>query len=135
MTSIVIIEDHALFREGLKCLLREYAGVEVTGEAPDGEKGIKLVEKLKPAVVLLDLVLPGLDGLEVLRRLRKLTKVLAVSMRRDEGFVVDALRTGAAGYVVKEDSFSDLLQGLDAVVQGRRFISGSLDVGRISKLA
>lgn len=134
MVSIVIIEDHTLMREGLRSLLREHPNLKVVGEASEGKHGLRLVEKLKPDVVLLDLVLPGLHGLEVLRKARKFSTVLAISMRTDDAFVAEALLNGATGYVIKEDSFAELMEALQAVLKGQRFISRKLDHRRINRL-
>ena len=134
MASILIIEDHTLFREGLKSLLHGHEQLEIVGEASEGREGIKLAERLKPDLVLLDLILPGMHGLEVLRKLQKLTKVLAVSMRIDELFVAEAIKSGAAGYVVKEDSFSELLSAIRAALKGQRYLSHKLDGKKIGRL-
>ena len=134
MASILIIEDHTLFREGLKSLLKERPNLSVVGEASEGKEGLKLAEKLRPDLVLLDLVLPGMHGLEVLRRLHSISRVLAVSMRIDDLFVVEALKSGALGYVVKEDSFAELLQGIQAALKGQRYISRRLDIKRINRM-
>ncbi len=134
MASILIVEDHTLFREGLKSLLQGQKELNVVGEAGEGREAIKLAEKFKPDLVLLDLILPGMHGLEVLRKLQKLTKVLAVSMRIDDLFVAEALNSGAAGYVVKEDSFSELLIAIQAVFKGQRYLSRKLDSKKIGRL-
>src|SRR5687767_15099770 len=132
--SVVIIEGHTLMREGLRALLREEPNLKIVGEASEGKHGLRLVEKLRPDVVLLELILPGLHGLEVLRKVRKFAAVLAVSMRTDDVFVAEALLSGATGYVVKEDSFSELMEALRAVLKGQRFISRRLDHRRINRL-
>jgi DNA-binding NarL/FixJ family response regulator len=134
MVTIVIIEDHTLVREGLKSLLREHPEFKIAGEASDGKHGLKLVEKHKPDLVLLDLILPGLHGLEVLRKLRRFSKVLAVSMRSDEAFVAEAFLNGASGYVIKEDSFAELMDALHSVSKGQRFMSRKLDHRRIGRV-
>ncbi len=134
MASILIIEDHALFREGLKSLLEGRSELQVVGEAADGKEGLRLAEKLEPDLSLLDLVLPGMHGLEVLRRLQKTSKVLAVSMRIDDLFVVEALKSGASGYVVKEDSFAELLFAIEASLKGERYISRQLNTRKIERL-
>ena len=134
MASILIIEDHTLFREGLKSLLKERNDLRIVGEASEGKEGIRLAEKLKPDLVLLDLILPGMHGLEALRRLQKISKVLAVSMRIDDLFVVEALKSGALGYVVKEDSFAELLQAIQAALKSQRYISRRLDVKKINRM-
>lgn len=132
--SIVIIEGHTLMREGLRALLREEPNLKIVGEASEGKQGLRLVEKLRPDLVLLELILHGLHGLEVLRKIRKFSNVLAVSMRTDEAFVAEAMLSGATGYVVKEDSFSELMEALRAVLRGQRFISRRLDHRRIHRL-
>jgi two-component system, NarL family, response regulator NreC len=134
MASILIIEDHTLFREGLKSLLQTRDDLELIGEASEGKEGIRLAEKLKPDLVLLDLILPGMHGLQVLRKLPKTAKILAVSMRIDELFVAEALKSGADGYVVKEDSFAELLQAIQAVLKDQRYLSRKLDSKRINRL-
>ena len=118
MVSIVLIEDHTLVREGLKALLRERPDFKVVDEASEGKHGIKLVERHKPDLVLLDMVLPGLHGLEVLRKVRRFSKVLALSMRSDEAFIAEAFANGVAGYIVKEDSFNELIDGPPCRAQG-----------------
>jgi DNA-binding NarL/FixJ family response regulator len=134
MVSSVMIEDHTLVREGLKALLREHPEFKVVGEASEGKHGLKLVEKHKPDLVLLDLILPGLHGLEVLRKIRRYSKVLAISMRSDEAFVAEAFLNGVAGYVIKEDSFAELMDALHAVLKGQRFMSRKLDQRRINRV-
>ncbi len=134
MASILIIEDHTLFREGLKSLLQTRSNLKLIGEAADGKEGIRLAEKLKPDLVLLDLMLPGMHGLQVVRKLDKAAKVLAVSMRIDELFVAEALNSGADGYVIKEDSFAELLQAIDAVLKGHGYLSQKLDSKKITRL-
>jgi two-component system response regulator NreC len=134
MASILIIEDHALFREGLKSLLQTRNDLRLVGEASEGKEGIRLAEKLKPDLVLLDLILPGMHGLQVLRKLQKRSKVLAVSMRIDELFVAEALKSGAVGYVVKEDSFNELLQAIQSALKSQRYLSRKLDAKKIGRL-
>jgi DNA-binding NarL/FixJ family response regulator len=134
MVSIVMIEDHTLVREGLKALLRDRTDLKIVGEASEGKQGLKLVERHKPDVVLLDLILPGLHGLEVLRKARKHSKVVAISMRSDEAFVAEAFVNGVSGYVIKEDSSDELIDALHTVIKGQRFISRKLDHRRINRV-
>ena len=129
-----MIEDHTLVREGLKALLRERTDLKIVGEASEGKQGLKLVERHKPDLVLLDLILPGLHGLEVLRKARKYSKVVAISMRSDEAFVAEAFVNGVAGYVIKEDSSDELVEALQTVLKGQRFISRKLDHRRINRV-
>ena len=134
MVTIVIIEDHTLVREGLKALLRERSDFKVVGETSDGKHGLRLVEKYKPDLVLLDLILPGLHGLELLRKVRRFSKALAISMRSDEAFVAEAFANGVSGYVLKEDSFTELVDALHTILKGERFISRRLDQRRIDRV-
>lgn len=135
MTTVIIIDDHVLFREGLKCLIEAEPRLQIVGEAGDGRTGIKLVERLKPTVVLLGLILAvGPHGLEVLRQLRSKSKLLALSMRSDEAFVAEAILSGADGYVVRGDGFHELLKAIEAVMENRRFISAGLNKQRITGL-
>ena len=129
-----MIEDHTLMREGLKALLCSRPDLKLVGEASEAKHGLKLVERHKPDLVLLDLVLPGLQGLEVVRKLRKHSKVVAVSMRSDEAFVAEAFVNGIAGYVIKEDSFNELVEALHTVLKGQRFMSRKLDQRRINRV-
>jgi len=131
MTTVVLAEDHTLVREGLSSLLARDPTLKIVGEANDGVEAVKLVEKLKPGVLLLDLMLPRLHGLDVLRRVHKLqtTKVVVVSMHADEPHVSEAFRNGAGGYVLKDSSATELLQAIRAVLSDRRYLSPSLAAG------
>ncbi|HMJ88810.1 MAG TPA: response regulator transcription factor [Candidatus Acidoferrum sp.] len=129
MTTIVLAEDHKLVREGLCSLLKRDPTLKVVGEANDGLDAIKLVETLKPGLLLLDLMMPRIHGLEVLRQVRKLqtTRVIVVSMHTGEPHVSEAFRNGASGYVLKDSSVAELLQAIKAALAGRLYISPALD--------
>ncbi|HTD66188.1 MAG TPA: response regulator transcription factor [Candidatus Limnocylindria bacterium] len=128
MITIVLADDHNLVREGLKHLLKEESLFKLVGEARDGLEAVKLVEKLEPTILLLDLMMPRLHGLEVIRQVRKLnkTKVIVVSMYSDEPYVVEAFRNGATGYVLKDSTGSELVRAIRTVSAGTRFLSPSL---------
>ena len=128
MTTVVLADDHNLVREGLKHLLRDGHALKLVGEACDGLQALEMVEKLRPSVLLLDLMLPRLHGLEVIRRVRKTsaTKIIVVSMYSDEPYVIEAFRNGAMGYVLKESTSAELLQAIHAVEAGNRYLSPSL---------
>lgn len=130
MTTIVLAEDHNLVREGLKHLLRDDNTLKLVGEAEDGLLAVKLVEKLKPDLLLLDLMIPRLHGLEVIRQVRKEkkceTKVIVISMHSDEPYVMEAFRNGAMGYVLKDSTPAELLQAIRVVLNGGRYLSPSL---------
>jgi DNA-binding NarL/FixJ family response regulator len=131
MTTIVLAEDHKLVREGLSLLLARDPTLEIVGEANDGEQAVKLVEKLKPGLLLLDLMLPRLHGLDVLRKVRKFrtTKVVVVSMHADEPHVSEAFRNGADGYVLKDSGATELLKAIRSVLSDHRYLSPSLPSG------
>jgi len=124
---VVIVDDHTLIRQGLVKLLTEDLSVEVVGHAGTGRSALALVTKHKPDLLLLELMLPDMGGMELLRKVSDQTKVLVLSIRNDAGFVADALRNGAAGYVVKEESARDLGKAMRAVMRGRKYVSPRLN--------
>lgn len=129
MIRIAIAEDHALVRDGLRRLLESEPIFTVVGEAATGLEAVEIAERLAPDVLLLDLTLPRLHGLDVLTRLqsRKRTKALIVSMHGDPPSVLEALRLGACGFCLKESPASDLLQGIRTVNGGGCHVSASLE--------
>ena len=125
MTTIVIAEDHHIVRDGLKALLASEESFSLVGEAADGLTAIDLVAKHQPDILLLDLMIPRLHGLEVAARVHrefKNTKVVILSMHADEPYVAEALRNGASGYVVK-DSMVNLVEAVKSVAAGQRYLS------------
>lgn len=128
MVTIVLAEDHALVRKGLRTLLETESTFRLLAEAQEGLEAIHLVEKLHPDVLLLDLTIPRLHGLEVIKRVRQDTKtqVIVVSMHSDEPYVVEALKSGASGYVLKESTPEELVQAIRTVAGGGHFVSPSL---------
>ena len=128
-TSIVLADDHQVVRQGLRALLEAEPGFKVVGDAGDGLTAISLVDSLRPDVLLLDLMMPGLNGQEVTRRARKLspkTRIVVLSMHSSEPYVMEALRNGAAGYVLKDASCADLIHAVREVMAGRRYLSPPL---------
>jgi DNA-binding NarL/FixJ family response regulator len=125
---VAIVEDHQLVREGLVALLKSEPVIDLVGEAADGLQGVEMVEKLKPDVLLLDLRIPRLHGIEVLRQLRdqQNTRVVVVSMHSDEPYIVEALKNGVSGYVLKDSPRAELLQAIRTAADGGQYIAESL---------
>ena len=129
MTTIVLADDHQIVRQGLRALLEAEPGFSVTGEAADGLEVADLVQSVQPDVLILDIKMPGLNGLEVIRQVRRRTPdtyVVILSMYANEAYVMEALRNGAAGYVLKGASSTDLVQAVREVAEGRRYLSPPL---------
>jgi len=126
MTAIVLADDHTIVRQGLRLLLEAEPDFSVVGEASDGLEVTGLVDRLRPDVLVLDLMMPGVSGLEVTRNVCQQfpeTSVVILSMHADESYVLAALKNGAAAYVLKDAGADDLLQAVREVVQGRRYLS------------
>lgn len=129
MTRVVIAEDHQIVREGIRTLLENAVCCEVVGEAGDGREALEVVEEEQPDVLVVDLSMPELNGLEVIRRVheqRPEVGVIVLSMHGDAGYVAQALQAGASGYLVKEDTTEHLVEAIERVEQGRRFFSPRL---------
>jgi len=129
MTTIVLADDHHLVRQGLRALLEAEAGISVIGEAGDGLEALQLVEQLSPNILVLDLMMPGLNGLEVTRQLAKIspkTRIVVLSMYANEAYVLEALANGASAYVLKDSQSGDLLHAVREVAAGRRYLSPPL---------
>src|SRR4051794_17529757 len=117
--KVAIAEDHRLVREGLKALLTADGTLELVGEASDGLQAVETVERQKPDVLLLDLRMPRLHGLEVIRQIKpNKTKVVIVSMHSDEPYLVEAVKCGVRGYVLKDSPPAELIQAIKAVAGG-----------------
>ncbi len=127
--DILLADDHDVVRQGLRALLESEADLRVVGEAVDGLEVVPQVEKLRPHLVILDIKMPGLNGLDVARMVRARapeTKIIMLSMFSDEAYVVQALRNGASAYVLKESKASDLLEAVRTVAAGGRYLSPPL---------
>ena len=119
--KVLIVDDHALLRDGIRALLRVYDEIEVVGEASDGDESIKKALELAPDVILMDIVMPKMDGLEATRRIRKkvpTAKVLFLTQYETKEYMLSAIKAGAAGYIPKKALGSELLTAILTVNQG-----------------
>jgi len=127
--KVLVADDHTILRQGIKALLDNQAGIEVIGEAKDGREALTLIERLLPDVILMDIGMPGLNGLEATRRIKKKfpeIKVLVLTMYTNEEYVFQILHAGANGYLVKETAFQDLISAIKAVYRDEAFMSPSI---------
>jgi len=122
---VMLADDHALFRAGIRSLLETIEGVEIVGEARDGQEALRMVAERSPDVLLLDVGLPELNGIEVAERLRETpgTRVLILSMFANEEFVLRSLRAGAVGYLLKDSTVEELATALRSVADGGSYLS------------
>lgn len=135
--SIIIIDDHPLFREGLKTIISRDDRFKVIGEAGSGHKGLEITKRLKPDLVIVDISLPDQSGIQLTRDLRRLfseTKILIVSMHSKIDYIAEAFQAGATGYVVKESASERLLQGLKSVVKGDYYLDSSVSHAVVENL-
>jgi two-component system response regulator NreC len=135
MIKVVVVDDHTILRQGIKALLDNQEGIEVVGEAKDGREALKIIEETLPDVILMDIAMPGLNGLEATRRIKKKfpkTKVLVLTMYTNEEYIFQILNAGANGYLVKETAFQDLISAIKAVYRDEAFMSPSISKKVIS---
>ena len=129
MTTIVLADDHVVVRQGLRALVESDPRCVIVGEAADGLEAIELVKRKKPQVLIVDLMMPRLNGLDTTRKVLRLklnTRVIILSMCGDEAYVLEAMKAGAAAYVAKESCGNELLQAICEVVAGRHYLSPRL---------
>jgi two-component system invasion response regulator UvrY len=126
MIRVLLVDDHDLVRLGIKRLLSDANGIEVVGEAATGEEGIKQVKALQPSVVLMDVKMPGMGGLEATKRIHRQypdVKILVVTVYGDEPYPSRVLQAGAMGYLTKGASIDEMVQAIRSVNVGKRYIS------------
>ncbi|MEG3641372.1 response regulator transcription factor [Magnetococcus sp. PR-3] len=130
MIRIIMADDHTIFRQGLAHLLSAHSEVEIIGEAGRGDEALELIRSLKPDVALLDISMPGLNGLDVVKQVVSeglTTRLLLLTMHDDPTLAIKADQAGALGYVVKDNAFSELQDAIAAVAAGKRFISAVVE--------
>jgi len=126
---VLLAEDHTIVRQGLRSLLESAAGIEVIGEAEDGREAIQKVGQLRPDVVVMDITMPALNGLQATRQIKRQfpeVKVLILTMHANEEYIFQILRVGASGYVVKQAAVTELVSAIQAVYRGDSFLSPSI---------
>ena len=129
MIRIIIAEDHNLVRAGLRALVEKTGEISVVGEATNGQEAIELAEKLKPDILLMDIMMPRLNGIQTAEKIREYkipTQVLLLSMYADAGLVHQALKSGARGYVLKTSVSEELFRAIKAVANGETFLSSRI---------
>ena len=123
---IVIAEDHRILRDGLRALISSNPDLDILGEAEDGRDAIRCVEKLVPDLILLDLSMPRMNGMEAINEIKKQspeTKILVLTVHRTEEYILATLRAGANGYVLKDATHAELLMAIKSVLMGKRYLS------------
>ena len=123
--KILLVDDHAMFRAGIKALIEAEDRLEVVGEASTGDEGVDKVRELKPDIVIMDLSMPGSNGLEATRRIAALelnTSVLVLTVHAEEEYLVPVVEAGASGYLTKTSADTDLLEAIKVVARGQVFL-------------
>jgi DNA-binding NarL/FixJ family response regulator len=126
---VVIAEDYTILREGLRALLSSDPVFEIVGEAADGREAIECVERLKPAVVLMDLSMPRMNGMDAIREIKRrsaATKILVLTVHKAEEYILSTLKAGADGYVLKDAHQAELMMAIKSVLSGKHFISPAI---------
>lgn len=127
--KLLIVDDHPLFREGLKTIIAASTGYTVVGEAGNGKDGLKMIRNLQPDIVLVDISMPNMNGIQFIREAEKIiekSRFIIISMHSEADYIVEAFHAGASGYMVKESAASQLMKCLDSVSEGEIFLDSSL---------
>jgi DNA-binding NarL/FixJ family response regulator len=134
---IVLVDDHKIMRNGIKSLLKDQSQLEVVGEAADGREASKLVRDTKPDLVIMDITMAGLNGIEATRQMTSDMPglaVIALSMHRDARYVMGMLDAGAKGYVLKDSDFDELIQAIMTIAEGHTYLSPSISDALVENL-
>jgi|SRR4030095_6087666 DNA-binding NarL/FixJ family response regulator len=137
MSSVLVVDDHTVIRRGIQSILQAWPEWEISGEAANGEEAIRLAQDLKPDIVLMDISMPGMGGLEAtraIRRVRPEAKVLLLTLHDSLEWVQTAFQAGARGYLLKSDTEGELIRALTVVAGNGIYASPSLDPERVKKI-
>ena len=129
MTRVVIADDHAIVRAGLRSLIHDDAGLDLIGEAAGGYEAIELVEKNRPDVLVLDISMPDLDGISVTRKLKQShpdLRILILTLHDDQALIREAIKAGASGYILKRAAESELLSAIQVILRGDLYVDPSV---------
>ena len=132
--KILIVEDHTILREGLKALLTTNPDIEIAGEAGDGREALYLVEKLAPDLVMMDLSMPRMDGMQAIREIKwrwPKTKILCLTVHKTEEYILTTLKAGADGYLLKDANYQEMMTAVRSVLAGKRYLSPGISEGVI----
>jgi len=127
--KIILADDHKIVRQGMRSLLESHPGFEVVGEASDGEEALKLMETLSPDIAFMDVMMPNLNGIEAAKIARQRglkTKLIFLSMHANSTYAVRALQSGALAYLLKDSDFTEILQAIQNVMEGKRYLSAAM---------
>lgn len=127
--KLILVDDHNLVRQGMRSLLEAHPEFQVIGDGRDGQEALKLIETLAPDIAFMDVMMPNLNGIEATSLVRQRglkTRVIILSMHANPNYAVRALHAGALGYVLKDSDFSEILQAIDNVMQGKRYLSSAI---------
>ena len=125
-TKVLIVDDHGILRQGIQALIEKHSDMEVVGQTDNGLTAVELARELQPDVVLMDVTMPKLNGIEATRQIKSElpeTKILALSMHAKREFVIDMVRAGVSGYMLKECAFDDLVHAIKVIVAGQSYLS------------
>ncbi len=126
---IMLADDHKMIRDGLRALLEKQRDLEVVAEAADGQAAVQTARKVSPDVLVLDIGMPELNGIEATRQIAKLPrkpKIIGLSMHADRRYVAQMLKAGAAGYILKDSAFEELVQAINTVMKGKVYLSPAI---------
>jgi DNA-binding NarL/FixJ family response regulator len=128
-TKVLLVDDHEIMREGISALLRRYSEFEVVGQAADGRRALEMASQLKPDIIIMDVGMPNLNGVDATKQLLSMNpelKIMALSTHSDGAIVAKMIKAGAKGYILKESAFEELVEGLNTLQDGGTFLCNKI---------